>query len=133
VFTHSWRVFLFSASCSCGLEYTHYIIVSDLKLCEVSIYESELSKISDHFLANKAFFHFARCSFTSVDSITYGCNILRPDATWFIRSAFTSFKNLNFLDHHHIITSDTRTKRGFVMLELMKSSLFLTPNYFMTT
>jgi len=61
--------------------HTHYIIVSNLKMCEVSIYESTLRKISDHFLANKAFSHFAGFSFTSVVSITYACNILDPDAT----------------------------------------------------
>jgi hypothetical protein len=40
----------------CAGIHTQYIIVFDLKPCEVLIYESDLRKISDNFLANNAFF-----------------------------------------------------------------------------
>ena len=69
MFTHSWIVLPFSVSSSRGPEYTHYIFVSDVNLCKVSVYESDLRKISYHFLENKAFFILPEF-FTSVDSIT---------------------------------------------------------------
>ena len=74
--------------------------------------------------------YFARFSFTSLFSITFSCYVLVPDATWFIRTSSTASKNLKFWDHHHIITNHIRKVNVFVMLELMKSKLFITPKYF---
>jgi hypothetical protein len=76
-------------------------------------------------------FYFATFSFTSFFSTTYGCNVLGLDSTWFIRSSSTSSKNLTFWDHRHIFTNNIRKGKVFVMLELIKSKLYLTPKYFM--
>ena len=76
--------------------HTHYIIASDLKLCEVSIYIREHMKFSVIFLANKILFNFSRFSFNSVVSITYVYKVFGIYATSFIRFSSTSFKNLKF-------------------------------------
>ena len=90
-----------------------------------------LRKISDNFLTNKPFVHFSRFSFTSVVSITYGCKVLGPYATSFIRSSSIIYKNLKIVrlqSHNRRICYEK--KKGF-LLELVTSSYCLTPKYFM--
>ena len=111
LFSNSCSILTFSLSGSCWLEQAHYIIASDLELCEVPIYVRVLRKISDNFLTNKSFFHFSRFSFISVVSVTCGCNVLGSYATSFLRSSTISYKNLKIVrlqSHYHRIYYEKR-------------------------
>jgi hypothetical protein len=63
------------------------VIVSDLKLCEVSIYGSDLRKVSDPFLANNTFFilpDFLLLLSFPLHTVVTSLDLMPPDLKIFI-------------------------------------------------